>query len=136
MRQPATLADFSSADQIARYAINGLAAAAVHFGLLYFNINVVGIQSVGLANLFAAVGGVAASFLGSRYFVFREHNQPILRQAAKFGLLYTLIALLHGAVLYGWTDVGRLDYRVGFLVATALQAILSYFGNKFLVFQK
>ena len=92
--------------------------------------------SAGMANLFAAVGGITASFFGSRYFVFRDHKQPILRQAAKFGVLYALIASLHGLVLYAWTDVGHHDYRLGFLLATAMQVVLSYFGNKLLVFSK
>jgi hypothetical protein len=54
---------------------------------------------------------------------------------ARFGLLYASIALLHGLVLWWWTDVNRLDFRIGFLLATGLQVVLSFWGNKVLVFR-
>jgi hypothetical protein len=60
----------------------------------------------------------------------------MVRQAAKFGALYAAIAVLHGLVLYFWTDKLRLDYRYGFLLATVLQVVLSYCGNKKLVFRR
>lgn len=129
-------AEFRHAEQVVRFGINGLVAAAVHFALLYFNLHVVGLRSAGLANLLAAVGGVTTSFFGSRYFVFRAPEQALMTQAARFGALYAAIALLHGAILLLWTDVGHHDYRVGFLLATGLQAVLSYTGNRFLVFRK
>lgn len=121
--------------QVVRYVVNGLVATAVHFVVLSFNLQVLGIPSAGLANLYAAVAGISTSFLGSRYFVFRSRDEAIFRQAAKFGLLYAAIAGLHGAALYLWSDVGRLDYRIGFLLATGLQVMLSYWGNKMLVFK-
>lgn len=122
--------------QIVRYVINGLAATAIHFSVLYININALGFISAGLANLVAALFGITASFLGSRYFVFTQHTESITRQAAKFGSLYALIAILHGVVLYIWSDSLSLDYKLGFLLATAMQMVLSYFGNKKLVFNK
>jgi putative flippase GtrA len=121
--------------QVARYGLNGLAATAVHFLALSFNLQVLGLKSAGLANLLAAVAGISASYAGSRYFVFRVFDQPVLHQAARFGMLYAMIATLHGAVLYLWSDIARLDYRGGFLVATAMQVMLSYWGNKRLVFK-
>jgi putative flippase GtrA len=122
--------------QMARFAVNGVAATAVHFSVLTFAIEVVRIPSAGLANLFAAVFGISASFLGSRYFVFRRADQPIAGQAAKFVALYGAIALLHGMVLALWTDWWGLDYRWGFVLATALQVVASYWGNTQLVFRK
>jgi putative flippase GtrA len=92
-------------------------------------------QSAGLANLIAAAFGITASFLGSRYFVFRKTDVPLSRQALKFAGLYGVIALGHGAVLFAWTDWHHLDYRLGFLLATSLQVLLSYVGNKLLVFK-
>jgi putative flippase GtrA len=136
MLRAATPADDRHAAVMVRFVANGLAAAAVHFSLLYFNLEVVGLRSAGLANLLAAVGGVSASFMGSRYFVFRAQEQPLVSQATRFGALYALVALLHGGVLYVWTDLGHRDYRQGFLIATGMQVVLSYLGNRFLVFRK
>lgn len=124
-----------NAQEIARYGINGLAATAVHYGVLTFNLKVLQLSSAGLANLIAAVFGVGASFFGSRYFVFPAASQSIFRQALKFSALYGAIAVLHGLVLLVWSDWHGLDYRLGFLIATAIQVSLSYLGNKFLVFR-
>lgn len=118
-----------------RYVVNGLVATGVHYAVLSFGLEQLRIPSAGLANLLAATAGITTSFLGSRYFVFRASDGSMLDQAARFVVLYASIALLHGAVLWLWTDIGRLDYRLGFLVATALQVMLSYWGNKRLVFR-
>jgi len=42
--------------------------------------------------------------------------------------------VLHGLVLFGWTDVMGFDYRVGFVLASGIQVALTYVGNKHLVF--
>lgn len=122
--------------ELVRYGINGVVATAVHFGALTFNLSVLGFSSAGLANMIAALLGISTSFLGSRYFVFARTGEPIMPEAIKFSGLYGAIAMLHGLVLFTWTDVYRGDYRIGFLIATALQVSLSYLGNKFLVFKK
>jgi putative flippase GtrA len=124
------------AGEIARYVVNGLVATGVHYAVLSLGLEVLKIPSAGLANLLAAAFGITSSFIGSRYFVFKGHAEPVMRQAARFALLYAAIACLHALVLFVWTDVGRLDYRWGFLVATGLQVALSYWGNKRLVFKQ
>lgn len=122
--------------EVFRYITNGLVATAAHYLILTFNVEVVGIQSAGLANFIAACMAICVSFLGSRYFVFRKTDEPILTQAAKFGLLYFVLALVHGGVMWTWSDHFGLDYRLGFLVATCIQVVSSFLGNKFLVFGK
>ncbi len=121
--------------EIARYIVNGAVATIVHYSILTINIEVIEISSAGLANFIAAIFGVIVSFIGSRYYVYQNHTGTIGSQASKFFLLYAMIALLHGLVLYVWTDVYGLNYRFGFLVATAFQVSLSYAGNKILVFK-
>lgn len=121
--------------ELLRYGINGVAATVVHFAVLSFNLNVLGFQSAAGANLLAAVFGISASFMGSRYFVFPRTEEGMITQAVKFSGLYGVIALLHGLTLLVWTDWYGFDYRLGFLIATAVQISLSYFGNKFLVFK-
>jgi putative flippase GtrA len=118
-----------------KYFINGLVATSVHYGALTFNLEILGVPSAGLANLIAACFGIASSFIGSRYFVFKQHESSIVSQAVKFSLLYGTIALLHGFILFVWSDWLKLDYRVGFLVATFFQFVLSYLGNKKMVFE-
>jgi len=121
--------------EVLRYFLNGLIATAVHYGVLTFNMEVLALPFFGLANFIAALFGVATSFLGSRYFVFRGHSECFVAQATKFSGLYGTIALLHGSFMLVWSDLLHLDYRLGFLLATGLQVSLSYVGNKFLVFK-
>lgn len=123
------------AHEVLRYGINGIVATAVHYAVLTFNLQVLSMPSAGLANMVAAVFGISTSFVGSRYFVFRQTEEGILAQAAKFGGLYAVFALVHGAVLFLWSDCMGYDYRLGFLLATAVQIAGSYLGNKFLVFK-
>lgn len=118
-----------------RYIVNGLVATAVHFAVLTFNLKVLGFASAGFANLIAAVFGIATSFIGSRVYVFHGSAETLLHQISRFILLYVSIALLHGALLYAWTDVMALNYIAGFAVATVMQVIFSYWGNKILVFK-
>ena len=122
--------------EVVRYAVNGLLATAVHYSVLQINLTVLGMTSVGLANFVAAFFGILMSYIGSRLFVFRSQKQQILKQLTKFGGLYILCALLHGLLLYAWSDLQRWDYRVGFLLATAVQFVISFWGNKTLVFNK
>lgn len=121
---------------LTRYIVNGLVATAIHFSVLWFNLQVLGLPSAGLANAIAAVFGISASFLGSRYFVFRVAHLPMHHQAWKFALLYGALALMHGLVLYFWSDRAHLDYRIGFMLATGIQMLSSYVGNRRLVFSQ
>lgn len=122
------------AGEISRYLINGLVATAGHFATLYFGIEVLQLGSAGLSNALASVVGITLSFLGNRYLVFRQNGQTITAQAMRFVALYALIAVLHGAVLYLWSDRLGLPYQSGFVLAVALQIVLGYVVNKYLVF--
>lgn len=115
--------------------VNGLFATAVHFCVLVTGLEVMGLASAGVANLLAACCGIAVSFMGNRWFVFGTHGGGVVGQAGRFMLLYGVIALAHGAVLWAWTDVAGLDYRLGFMFATLGQLTFSYMGNERLVFK-
>jgi putative flippase GtrA len=120
---------------VLHYGINGIIATGVHYAVLNFNLQVLAMPSAGMANLVAALFGISTSFVGNRYFVFRQTEEGVLAQAAKFGGLYAVFALVHGAVLFVWADWLGYDYRLGFLLATSFQIAGSYLGNKFLVFK-
>lgn len=118
-----------------RFCINGGVATIIHFSVLVIGIELLQISSAGLANALASLFGIAASFLGNRWFVFPKTRSPVLLEFTKFAGLYGLIAVLHGSILFIWSDSYGFDYRVGFVWATVLQVILSYLANKFLVFK-
>jgi putative flippase GtrA len=118
-----------------RFLMNGAVATAVHFGVLVFNIQVLQWSSAGAANGVAAIFGIAASFIGSRYYVFSNSLETVASQLFKFLFLYLSIALLHAGLLFVWTDYYQHYYLTGFLIATLMQLVLSYWGNKVLVFK-
>lgn len=123
--------------ELIRYVVNGVCATAVHYAVLTFNLKVLGFPSAGLANLVAAMFGIAASFIGNRFFVFQSGREAAWHaQIFRFVALYACIALLHGGVMWVWADWQGFDYRVGFLLATVMQFVLSYIGNKLLVFKR
>lgn len=121
--------------EIVRYIINGLVATLVHYSILILNIEVLQIESAGIANIIAALFGITTSFIGSRYYVYQNHTETVMFHLSKFLMLYGFIALLHGSVLFVWTDIYGLSYHTGFIVATFIQMLLSYLGNKILVFK-
>ncbi len=121
--------------EIFRFAVNGLAATAVHYAVLNVNMTVLEFRSAGLANLVAALFGVSASFLGNYFYVFPGNHGRMGTRFLRFCALYGTIALFHGAALWLWTDHAGLDFRVGFVVATGAQVCLTYLGNKYLVFR-
>lgn len=121
----------------ALFVLNGLAATGVHYGVLHAAVELLAIYPVGLANFIAACFGITASFLGNRHVAFRGRaNAPLGHHLARFGLLYAVLAVANAVVLFLWTDVGGQDYRLGFLLAAGLQVVLSYFGNRHLVFTR
>lgn len=121
-------------NEAVRYVINGATATSVHYIVLRTGVEVLHLPSAGVANFIAALFGITTSFLGSRWFVFRQLSDPILHQATRFGVLYGLLACLHGILLYIWTDVSGLNYSIGFVIAIIIQVLVSYPGNKYLVF--
>ncbi len=122
--------------EVARYVANGLFATAVHFSVLTIALEVAHVPLAAAANAIAAVFGITASFLGSRYFVFRSHTETMLTQAMRFAGVYATIAVLHAGVLLVLTDWLKIDFRIGFVVATCLQMTISYLGNRRLVFAR
>jgi len=118
-----------------RYLINGVFATLVNYGVLNFNMLILDMHSAGVANFIGSAFGITASFLGSRYFVYKEHTNTMSSQIVRFILLYGFIALLAGLVMYIWSDIYGLSYQLGFIVATVIQMLFSYFGNKILVFK-
>lgn len=121
--------------QFLKYLINGVSATLVHYGVLSFNLNILHFSSAAIANMLAAVFGITASYLGNRFFVFDNKNKQVTQQFIQFLILYAAIALLHGLILWVWTDQMKLHYSIGFLIATVMQFVLSFIGNKFFIFK-
>lgn len=120
--------------QIVRYGLNGIFATFIHYLVLCVCIDLLHFYKAGVANLVASSFGITASFIGNKYYVFREINAQIYKQATTFVALYICIALLHGLTLYVWSDVLLLSYHIGFLIAVCIQFALGYYASKYYVF--
>jgi len=121
--------------QPAKFLVNGVVATIVHFSVLSFCLKVLLWHSAGLSNMMASVFGITSSFLGNRYFVFDNSNEPVQKQIMRFIALSVTLAGVHFCVMYVSTDIYGNDYRLSFLLATVIQTILSFLGNKIMVFK-
>ena len=121
--------------EVGRYVINGAAATLIDFAVLRAASAVLGEGMVWLAGGLGAAVGITASFLGSRYFVFSHRRGDWRVEVARFLPLYGVLALVRMALFYVWSDVYGLDKNIGFVIATGVQVIATFFGNKYLVFR-
>ena len=121
--------------QPTKFLLNGIFATGLHFSVLTICLKVLLWQSAGLSNMMASVFGITSSFLGNRYFVFDNSDEPLKKQVIKFLILSIMLATVHGGVMYLSTDVYNTDYRLSFLLATVIQTVLSFLGNKIMVFK-
>jgi putative flippase GtrA len=117
-----------------RFVANGVFATLVHFGVLSGLIESGVVRSAGLANAFAAVCGIAASYLGNRLLVFKatsSHAQSLPR----FIGVYACVAAIHAIGLTVWTDIYGRAYWIGFIGLTAMSLLVTFFANRFFVFK-
>ena len=121
--------------QPTKFLLNGIFATGLHFSVLTICLKVLLWQSAGLSNMMASVFGITSSFLGNRYFVFDNSDEPLKKQVIKFLILSIMLATVHVGVMYLSTDVYNTDYRLSFLLATVIQTVLSFLGNKIMVFK-
>ncbi len=112
--RPRLLARGERAAEVVRFVVNGVFATGVHFSVLTFALEVMHIPLAAAANAIAAIFGITVSFLGNRYFVFRNHTETIFTQATRFTGVYVTIAFLHAGVLLVLTDWLKIDFRIGF----------------------
>tara|TARA_B100001173_G_scaffold294017_1_gene287549 strand:+ start:3028 stop:3381 length:354 start_codon:yes stop_codon:yes gene_type:complete len=115
---------------------NGCFATLIHYIFLEFNLNILMLNSIAFANIIACSFGILVSFLGNKYIVFKSVSGSFSGQFFHFFTFYFLVAIFHVAFIYLWADFNGYNYRVGFLIATALQILITYNYNKILIFKK
>ena len=121
--------------EVGRYVVNGAAATVIDFSTLHLASAALGEGMTWLAGGIGAAVGITASFLGSRYYVFPHRRGDWRVEVARFLPLYGMLALVRMALFYVWSDVYGLDQNIGFIIATGVQVVATFFGNKYLVFR-
>jgi putative flippase GtrA len=119
-----------------RFVVNGAICTVIHYATLALLLESGLLGLAGLANLLASAVGILASFVGNRYFVFRQETQRWTAQLWRFWLLYISLAGMQGVILFLWTDLARQNYSIGFVIGAAAAAIGTYFGGRFWVFRQ
>lgn len=93
----------------------------------------VSIGYAGVAALLSAIGGISASFIGNRLFVFRS-RATIGMELIRLKTVYAGIVLFQAVCMGLWVDLLSLNYSLGFILITAISVFLSYLGNWTFVF--
>ena len=117
------------------FIINGLMATFVHFLLLVIFIEVFNMENIVVANISAGLLAIMFSFIGNRHFVFKSKTADLYSQIIKFLILYLIILFLHTLLMALLTVNIGLDYRISFVLVSAIMAITSFFMNKLIVFK-
>tara|TARA_X000001036_G_scaffold438555_1_gene486699 strand:- start:2053 stop:2457 length:405 start_codon:yes stop_codon:yes gene_type:complete len=123
-----------SVDETYKFIINGLFATLVHFLVLLILISFSSLN-YGFSNFIGYIFSITSSFLGNKFFVFKDSNNAhAFTQVIKFIFLYLFLAINSGFALYIWTDINKYNFVIGFLGITALNTIISFMVNKFLIY--
>ncbi len=123
-----------SVDETYKFIINGLFATLVHFLVLLILISFSPLN-YGFSNFIGYIFSITSSFLGNKFFVFKDsNNKHAFTQVIKFIFLYIFLAINSGFALYIWTDINKYNFVIGFLGITALNTIISFLVNKFLIY--
>ncbi len=123
-----------SVDETYKFIINGLFATLVHFLVLLILISFSPLNH-GFSNFIGYIFSITSSFLGNKFFVFKNsNNKHAFTQVIKFIFLYIFLSINSGFALYIWTDINKYNFVIGFLGITALNTIISFMVNKFLIY--
>ena len=122
-----------SVDETYKFIINGLFATLVHFLVLLILISFSSLN-YGFSNFIGYIFSITSSFLGNKFFVFKDSSNMHITQVIKFIFLHIFLAINSGLALYIWTDINKYNFVIGFLGITALNTIISFMVNKFLIY--
>lgn len=125
-----------TAKQGLRFAGVGIAATLVDFcvytGLLFGGL------VTAPSKFLAAIAGIAASYIGNRFFTFKAaepRSGTVLAFLALYGVTLSANVAVNEAVLAILPDSFALRIPVAFTCATVLSALLNFAGLKYFVFR-
>jgi putative flippase GtrA len=109
--------------KLIRSAVVGIGATLVDLATLALLVEVVGVRPE-IANVPALVLGLAAQFLGNKFFAFRDKSTEHVKQGAAFALVETGALLLNALIFHLLVTRTSLPYP---LARVAGQSLV-YFG--------
>lgn len=120
--------------QFLRFLIVGITATGAHYAVLKLTISYAQPTYSASANICASIVGISIAFIGNRTFTFRSSG-IVTQEIRAFIILYIVAALVHTGVIFLLADWGSVSVNIAFLVATTVQILLTFLGNKHLVFK-
>jgi putative flippase GtrA len=116
--------------RILRFIFVGIIATLTHYLSLLFFVEIIELGSYGFSNLLAALFGITVSFIGSKYFTFKSEHGSLTFQIPFFLLINFGLLALHGFWLTLWSDILKLNFHYGFVIALFFQIFISYNFSK------
>jgi putative flippase GtrA len=119
--------------QLFRFGIVGLAASAVHFGIVVLLVQNWTMQPL-VANIFGFAGGLQISYWGHRMWTFND-TSTLHRVALPRLLVVQIISLLANETLFYIFLSLNLPYPVALLVVLTTLPIFTFVSSKLWVFR-
>lgn len=125
--------DHALVRQIARFAIVGVIATAVHYAVLIALVEIGHVRPV-IATTIGYGVGIVVSYALNRRFTFQASGAPVASSFAKFVVLYGVGAFLNGAIVAALIAQGA-PYLLAQVAATALVLFWNFLGARYIVFR-
>lgn len=119
--------------QVSRYSLIGVVAASVHYFVAitcawYWN------WSISFTNVIAFLCAVWISFLGHRYFTFKEQRSTSQKSCTKFFTVAILGFVFNETTLVFLNNLKLFSVQVNLFLAIAATAALTFILNKHFTF--
>ncbi len=120
--------------QASRYSLIGIIAAFVHYCVALFCIWYLALV-ISLANVIAFLCAVWISFLGHRYFTFREQNSCSKKSFTKFFIVAILGFIFNETVLISLNSLKLFSIQINLFLTISVTAVLTFILNKYFTFE-
>ena len=121
--------------RVIRYGISGVTAAIVNLGTLYVATTVFGIWYL-TGSVLGFFMGLGISFTLQKFWTFRDKPlHDAHRQFARYLVVILSNLLLNTALVYFLVEHAGVWYLFAQILATAIIAVVGYFGYRYFVFR-
>ncbi len=121
--------------EIFKYIVGGLSTAVICWTTVFGLVEIFEIHYLLSVNI--ATGFVYLySYMINKVFVFGDRGGQHVVKGSKFILLQVTLLALTNLLMFMSVSIYDIDYRVGVVVTSILNAVISYISMKSAIFQK
>lgn len=121
--------------EIFKYIVGGLSTTVICWTTVFGLVEIFEIHyllSVNIATVFVYL----YSYMINKVFVFGDRGGQHVVKGSKFILLQVTLLALTNLLMFMSVSIYDIDYRVGVVVTSILNAVISYISMKSAIFQK